>query len=135
MITHSAAKTVLVVDDCESICELIGLLLVRVGYHVRTATTAAGAIRIAHELPELDVALCGLDLPDMEGAELAVELSALHPSTAIVFVSASYKPNDSTGPFGVLQKPFTIAELRSVVSSTLRASQRRLQSGVALVPA
>ena len=134
MTSINTAETVLVVDDCESICELIGLLLVRVGYHVRTATTAAAAIRIAHELPELDVALCGLDLPDMPGEELAVEISALHPSASIVFVSAPYKPNDSTGPFGVLQKPFTIAELRRVVSSALR-TKRRLQSGVALVPA
>ena len=134
MIAHSAAKTVLVVDDCESICELIGLLLARVGYHVRTATTAAAAIRIAHDMPALDVALCGLELPDMPGEELAVEISALHPSASIVFVSASYRPNDSTGPFGVLQKPFTIAELRRVVSSALR-TKRRLQSGVALVPA
>lgn len=134
MISFSAAETVLVVDDCESICELIGLLLVRAGYHVRTATTAANAMRIAHELPELDVALCGLDLPDMPGEELAIGISASHPSAAIVFVSASYKPNDSAGPFGVLQKPFTIAELRGVVSSALRP-KRRLQSGLSLIPA
>lgn len=120
MIPYSPAEAILVVDDCESICELIELLLIRVGYYVRTATSAAEALRIAQEMPEIDVALCSFEMPDMRGEELAGSITAIHPSAAIVFVSASFKPNDPMRAFGILEKPFTIAELRCTVRSALR---------------
>lgn len=122
MIPYTTGAAILVVDECESICELIELLLIRVGYHVRTATNAADALRIARQMPELDVALCGIELPDMPGEELAEGVAAIHPSAAIVFVAASYKPNNPMRAFEVLEKPFTISELRSAVRSALRAT-------------
>lgn len=113
------AASILVVDESDAICELIELLLVRVGYEVRTATNAADAMRIAGNMPALDVLLCGEDLPDMSGAELAVWVSAVHPSASVVFVAPSYALNDGTRGVGILEKPFTIGELRSVVRSAL----------------
>jgi DNA-binding response OmpR family regulator len=118
----TVAETILVVDECEMICELIELLLIRDGYHVRTAASAVDAMRIAHEMPEIDVVLCGLELRDMPGEELAIGISALHPTAAIVFVSASYKPNDLLMESAVLEKPFRIRELRSKVRSALRTT-------------
>lgn len=117
----SPVASILVVDECESICELIELLLVRVGYDVRTATNAACALRIAREMPALDVVLCGLDLPDMPGRDLAECLSAVHPNSSVVFVASSYAPNDGTGCVDVLEKPFTIGELRNVVRTALNS--------------
>ncbi len=119
---YTTGATILVVDECEAICELIEVLLIRVGYHVRTAINAADALQIAREMPELDVALCSIELPDMSGGELAESISAIHSSAAIVFVSASYRPNDPMRAFEVLEKPFTISELRSAVRSALRAT-------------
>ena len=113
------AASILVVDESESICELIELLLVRVGYEVRTASNAADAVRIAAQMPALDVLLCGQDLPDMSGSELAVWISASHPSVSVVLVAPSYALNDGTRGVGILEKPFTIGELRSVVRSAL----------------
>ncbi len=122
MIPHTTGETILVIDDCPNICELIELLLVRVGYVVRTATNAADALALAHMMPEIDVILCGLELPDMPGEQLAPLISAEHPSAAIILVSASFKPNEHQKYHGVLEKPFTIVELRTVVRSALRGT-------------
>lgn len=120
MHAFSPAVSILVVDECESICELIELLLVRVGYHVRTATTGADSLRLAREMPSVDVLLCGLELPDMPGEEVAVGISAVHPATSVVYVGSSYGPNDGTGPVDVLEKPFSILELRNAVRAALQ---------------
>ena len=127
------AAAILVVDESEAICELIELLLVRVGYEVRTATNAADAARIADEMPALDVLLCGEDLPDMSGAELAVWVSASHPSASVVLVAPSYALNDGTRGVGILEKPFSIAELRSVVRSALTSRREPSQPGLSAV--
>ena len=119
------AASILAVDENESICELVELLLGRVGYNVRTATSAADAMTIAHEMPALDVLLCGLDLPDMPGDELALCVSAIHPEAAVVFVASSYAPNDGSGSADVLEKPFTIGELRSAVRAALISRRDR----------
>lgn len=117
----STDASILVVDESESICELIELLLVRVGYEVRTATNAACALRIAREMPALNVLLCGLDLPDMPGKDLAERLSSVHSNMSVVFVAPSYALNDGTGCVDILEKPFTIAELRNVVRTALNS--------------
>ena len=122
MIPDTIGETILVIDDCPNICELIELLLVRVGYVVRTATNAADALALAHSMRELDVVLCGLELPDMPGEQLAPLISAEHPSASIILVSASFKPSEPQKYQGVLEKPFTIAELRTVVRSALRGT-------------
>jgi len=127
--TLYTAASILVVDENESICELIELLLVRVGYNVRTATSAATAMRIAREMPALDVLLCGLDLRDMPGEDLALCVSAIHPPAAVVFVASSYAPNDGSGCVDVLEKPFTIGELRSIVRSALISRRDRSNPG------
>lgn len=112
-------KTILVVDDCESICELIEILLVRAGYHVRTATRGSEALRLAGSGGEIDLLLVNLNMPAMPGDELAARLVQSHPETAVVFLTGSEHPTVESSPHEVLLKPFTIAQLRDTVRRAL----------------
>ena len=115
MQTFNTSKTVLVVDDYEPICELIQLLLVRVGYEVHTSTTGRGAVQIAKHLPEIHLTVCGLGIQDMRAEECVEECALCHPDTAVIFISDFIVPVETSRPFAFIQKPFTIEELRTAV--------------------
>lgn len=119
MQSFDTAKTVLVVDDYEPICQLIELLLVQVGFVVHTSTTGLGAIRIAQILPEIHLTICGLDLADMCAEECVDECGKCHPDAAILFVSDSIRPIITPRPFTILEKPFTLKELRTAVHGSV----------------
>lgn len=113
-------KTVLVVDDCEGVCELIEILLVRVGYHVLTATNGREALRLARSNAEIDLLLANLDMPGMGGEELAAWFAQRRPATPVVFLSSFEHPTGAAGPHELLVKPFTVAQLRDTVRRALR---------------
>jgi FixJ family two-component response regulator len=85
-------------------------------------------MRLAREMPALDVLLCGLELPDMPAEELALGISAVHPATSVVFVASSYRRNDGTGAVDVLEKPFSILELRNAVRTALNVMPESSES-------
>lgn len=120
MISPSSTETILVVDDCAGVCEVIEILLTRVGYRVLTATNGGDALEIARIVPEIDVLLSNLGMPEMRGDELAAHVATLHPSAAIVFLSSWQQPIDCASSSDFLLKPFTVAELRDSVRHALR---------------
>lgn len=119
MIPSADTKTILVCDPCEEICELIEVILVRIGYHVLAATNAADAMRLAHDAPKIDLLLSDIELPDMRGDHLAVGITTLHPSASVIFATDWFHPMESAVPFTLLRKPFTIEQLRAAVHRAL----------------
>ena len=113
------AKTVLVVDDYEPICQLIQLLLVQVGYEVHISTTGRGALQIAKFVPVIHLTVCGLGLQDMRAEECVEECALCHPDAAVLFISDADGLISSTRAFTVLNRPFTIKELRTAVYGAL----------------
>lgn len=120
MQAFAATKTILVVDDCEPICELIQILLVQAGYEVHTSINGGDALRIAQAVPELHLTICSTDLQDMRPEECVEECAHCHPRAAILFLSDSAEQMQISRPFTVLDKPFTVIELRSAVEWALR---------------
>ncbi|MDR3402340.1 MAG: response regulator [Chthoniobacter sp.] len=120
MIPPVTSATVLVVDDCPAICDLIEIILGRVGYHVLTATRAPEALRLARHATGIDLLISNVEMPEMRGDELARRFCMLHPATPVVFISSFEGRIEVTGQYEVLPKPFTVAELRGAVSAALR---------------
>ena len=80
--------TVLIVDDHPSFRATARALLESEGYDVvGEAATAAAALRLATETRP-DVVLLDIQLPDLDGFEVAKQLAALAPSTKIVLTSS-----------------------------------------------
>lgn len=116
----AAPRTILVVDDCEGVCELIEILLVRAGYHVLTVTNGTEALRLARANAEIDLLLANLDMPGMRGEELAARFAQWRPATPVVFLSSFEHPTGAAGSHELLVKPFTVAQLRDTVRRALR---------------
>jgi CheY-like chemotaxis protein len=113
---------VLVVEDDVLLLELIVGVVQRVGYITDHAENGQAALRYlpAHVY---DLILCDLRMPIMDGPTFYREVQQRFPDAAprIVFMTAH--PNvdefvpflkDTTAP--VLQKPFSVEDLRSIVA-------------------
>lgn len=82
------ARTVLIVDDHASFRAGARRLLEAEGYDVvGQAADGATALRTAHEL-EPGVVLLDVNLPDLNGFEVAARLTGDSPSSAVVLISS-----------------------------------------------
>lgn len=114
------AKTVLIVDDEEDVCELLRVLLEARGLVVETAGDGHQAIeRIEQKCP--DLILLDLKMPRLGGYELFVRLRSdeKHKTIPIIVITALTQESDHNdeewarrmGAEGFLTKPLDMEDL------------------------
>jgi DNA-binding NtrC family response regulator len=115
---------ILVVDDEESTTDSLKLNLVEEGYTVDTAGTGGQAIELfdqgGHHL-----AICDLQLPDMDGLEVMRHMKDARPNTEVIVVTAhgtTPKAVEATkaGAFDFVDKPLDFEELALRVQNALK---------------
>ena len=84
-------KTILCVDDNEQVLSVRTFLLETRGYRVIATTTAQHALEVIEQsLPgSLDLLLCDLIMPQMDGNELVRRAKQLHPGLPAMIVSGT----------------------------------------------
>jgi signal transduction histidine kinase/ActR/RegA family two-component response regulator len=120
-----ACETVLVVEDDQTVRELVCAVLSEQGYEVLCAGDCQDALRMAREHPgRIDLVVSDIVMPQMHGPELARELLRLRPRAKVLFVSG-YSDADICNQ-GILapdvrflEKPFTPATLGRKVREVL----------------
>lgn len=87
---HCSVKTVLVVDDKESIRKAMTDLFEEFGYSVREAVDGHSAL---HQIREQnpDILLSDLQMPGMSGRELLNNVRRLFPAIRVIATSGSYR--------------------------------------------
>jgi two-component system response regulator CpxR len=92
-------KTILCVDDNEQVLSVRTFLLETRGYRVLAVTTPHEALEtVANSLPgSLDLLLCDLIMPQMDGNELVRRAKELHPSLPAMIVSGTVTAYDRAG--------------------------------------
>jgi len=116
---------VLVVDDDESICELVGSLLETAGYKPLKHTSPHSAIQEA-EREAIQIAVIDLRMPEMEGIELVDRLKAIDDRTCCIVMTGFPDLESATatmrsGTCDYIAKPFKSEEL---LASVERACSR-----------
>jgi len=114
--------TVLLVEDEDSVREMIAALLRRAGHRVLPAASPSEAIALFGMYPrDIDLLLTDIVMPQMHGAELAAQLLAKRPHLAVLFVSAYPEvrpPRESAaGHLGFLAKPFSASQLLTAIAA------------------
>jgi len=105
------ALRVLVVDDEESLRHVLGLMLGRVGYEVSSARNGREALG---RLGGVDVVLCDIRMPDMDGLQF---LDALPDGAPPVVMMSAYGTVDTAleamrrGAYDYVSKPFKQDEI------------------------
>jgi two-component system cell cycle sensor histidine kinase/response regulator CckA len=119
------SETVLLVEDEESVRQLVRETLETKGYKVLEADQGAAALKIAseHDGP-IHMLITDVVMPGMNGRELSQQLCAAHPATKVLFLSGYAE--DAIVHQGVLepgtaflQKPFTLQSLSRKVREVL----------------
>jgi two-component system cell cycle sensor histidine kinase/response regulator CckA len=118
-------ETIVVVEDDESVRELVRLMLRGRGYDVLAAPDGESAARLCAEHPGgVDLLLTDVVMPELNGRVLAERLGALFPSLRVLFMSGysdeavvrhgMLRPNTA-----FLEKPFSEAALARKVREVL----------------
>ena len=129
--TTQAHFRVLVVDDEALIRWSIVETLSRAGHVVIEAGDAATALRGLTEKREpIDVVLLDYRLPDSNGLDLVTTIRQRSPGSAVVLMTAYGTPEViaralDMGVHRVLNKPFNMDDLASVVLDACHAGQGR----------
>ncbi|MHB8079359.1 MAG: sigma-54-dependent transcriptional regulator [Candidatus Krumholzibacteriia bacterium] len=125
-----AEGRILVVDDEESMCQYLSILLEKEGYEVATAGSGAEALRLAEERP-FDVAMTDIQMPRMDGIQLLKGIKGIDPQTPVIMLTAYASERSAIdavnmGAFSYLQKHCKNDEIKIAVRNAL--ALRRAQS-------
>jgi two-component system OmpR family response regulator len=121
---QSTTQRILVVDDENSISELIATSLRFVGFDVRTAATGSQALTIAEEFKPHALIL-DVMLPDQDGFEVCRQLRQNGHSVGVLFLTAKDSVEDkiaglTIGGDDYVTKPFSLEELVARLRALLR---------------
>ena len=120
-------KTILIVDDDETILESLKALLEREGYIVDTVETGHEAIEKS-ERQFYNLALLDIRLPDMEGTELLTEMRKHTPRTVRIMLTGYPSLENAVESVNLradayLIKPVKREELLKVIRKKLREQE------------
>ncbi|HOV85679.1 MAG TPA: response regulator [Syntrophobacteraceae bacterium] len=119
-------KRVLVVEDEESMRELLRTILSRLGFEVFVAANGGEALlRVEEQGLEPDLVLTDVVMPGMSGAVLAERLRRSQPDLKVLFMSGytddaivHHRMSDHGTPF--IQKPFSIDDIAEKIRRVLQ---------------
>jgi len=128
-VATGGSETVLLVEDEESVRELVRETLKSKGYSVMEAPDGIQGMKVAESFDgKIDILITDVAMPGMSGHELAKRVAASRPGIKILFLSGYTE--DAIIHEGVLdpgtaflQKPFTLQALARKVREVLHGEQ------------
>ena len=123
--SEAGTETIVVVEDDESVRELVRLMLGQCGYDVVSAPDADTAMNLCEDHPGgVDLLLTDVVMPDIGGRALADRLTALFPHLRVLFMSgysdeAVFRHGIIRPGTAFIEKPFSQASLARKVREVL----------------
>jgi two-component system response regulator PilR (NtrC family) len=125
------SNRILVVEDEQSLRDLMGLMLRNEGYRVDTAESGVRAKERLDRNEAFDLVISDISMPGMSGLELLRHFRRTSPDTAVILMTA-YGTKETAiealndGATYYVEKPFDLDEIKVVVRKTLE--QMRIAS-------
>ena len=123
MATGNKTYHILAVDDEPSVCLAIKMLLEHEGHEVQTVESGEAALALL-EHNRFDLIITDFSLMGMKGNQLAATIKKRRPDQPIIMATAfaaCFHPSGepSGGVDCVLNKPFTLVELREAIAGVM----------------
>lgn len=122
-------QTILIIEDEETVMDVLLAFLKKSGYRVLMARTGQEAIDIANKHgSQIDLALLDIELPDMGGNIVYQHLLEICPDIKVV-VCSGYSIGGpvqevlESGAQGFIQKPFSYSALSQILNDIIKESQ------------
>jgi CheY-like chemotaxis protein len=124
--------SILLVDDEPDVLDMMTVMLRDDGYRLATALGGQQAVELARG-EHFDVVVTDLKMPGMDGIATAAALKRMLPDADVIIAtgfasSETLAACEGSGASAYIQKPFTRAELRTVLHQTL-ANRGRTRGG------
>ena len=120
----------LIIDDEENMCHMLGAMIERHGYHITTAYNGQTALALIHK-EHFDFILCDVKMPQMDGM-MFLEKGADELQDSTVIMMSAYGTVDlaiaamKAGAYDFISKPFKSDEvLLALKKATERESLKR----------
>ena len=120
---------IMVIDDEESMCKFMKIMLNKEGYEVTTSQSGSEALNILKER-NYDLVIADLMMPGLNGLELLSRVKSLDPDANFIVMTA-YASVDTAiealkkGAYDYLTKPFKVDEIRIAIKKALE--QKRIK--------
>ncbi|RJR34570.1 MAG: sigma-54-dependent Fis family transcriptional regulator [Desulfobacteraceae bacterium] len=116
------AKTILVIDDEESILQSLEGILTDEGFEVILAESGQSALQKVDALP--DLILLDIWMPDMDGIETLVKLKEIHPQIQVIMMSGHATIETAVkatrlGAYDFIEKPLSLEKVLLSVQNAL----------------
>lgn len=124
-------KRVLLVEDQQLVRAALRMMLDLDGHQVTEASNGAEALKL-FTIDEFDIVITDYEMPVMAGNKLAMGVKLLAPSLPVLMITASEQARGDVGnPVdALLDKPFTVSELRGALGRLLPARPEPVESSV-----
>ncbi|MBI2931006.1 MAG: sigma-54-dependent Fis family transcriptional regulator [Planctomycetes bacterium] len=128
MATTTAPRRILIVDDEQSICDVLTIALKKDGYQVSAETNPRKALEL-FQRERFDLVLQDLKMPEMDGIDLLREIKRLREDSIVVVMTAYSTWERAVeamrlGAFHYIKKPFdNNTDIRAAVSRALRVKE------------
>ena len=109
------ARTVLVLDDDESLLEVIANMLVDLGCQVVCAASGSDALDQLRRNEQISILITDINLPGMDGHELAERAQRISPELKILQLSGRERRRDG---YPMIRKPFSAEDLANTMQQT-----------------
>jgi CheY-like chemotaxis protein len=121
-------ERILIVDDEAENVDICKSMLERLGYHVRSTTSAEKALEEFRLFSDqFDLVITDMTMPKITGDRLALELLSIKPEIPVILSTGfseriTSEKAESLGIRKLLNKPFSIKEVACLIRSTLDRS-------------
>jgi CheY-like chemotaxis protein len=122
----------LVLDDEESLLEIIGAVLRKAGFLVVEAVSPSEAIAVCEDSQEtIDLVLSDFNMPRLNGTEFADRVRTILPDAKFVFMTGDFDAREDliAKGFICLLKPFPFAELIWSIQECLTCADQLHHAG------
>ncbi len=130
------SKTILVVDDAESLRTMVKSYLTQEGYRVVTAANGREALFVARQ-ERPDLILLDLMMPELGGFEF-ISAHSRDGDAPVIILTAKIEESDKVlglelGADDYLTKPFSLRELTARIRAVLRRAEKSAAASSALL--
>ncbi len=119
-----AAPRILIVDDDQSVRDVLSIVFRKQGYQIEEARDAGDALGKLKNR-SFDLIVSDIKMPDLSGIDLLRKVKSLRPELPFVLITAFASTNDAVeamklGAEDYITKPFNLDELRITMDKILR---------------
>jgi DNA-binding NtrC family response regulator len=118
----SNGRTILIVDDDQSIVSIFEFIVGQAGHSAITASSGQECIDKVRTSEKIDLVFLDLKMEGLNGLKAFEEIKKIDPFVPVVFMTGHVsdeilKESYESGAYGVVFKPFDVEEVLSIINT------------------